>query len=204
MPKDACYKKYASKMPNSARRSQLMAKCRKSKGQVKKTQKGADLKRWGKEKWKDKISGKDCGSGGKTEYCRPSKKVSSKTPKSPTGKNLKKKISEKKSKGMGKRVLKASLGGVLLYKKGGKSPKASMKCGQTKRSTRKNKKIMKLYCVNGKKKLVHAGDKRYVNNVDSKRKGFKARHKCSTAKPGTARHLACTELWEKGGILIYK
>jgi hypothetical protein len=54
---------------------------------------------------------------------------------------------------------------------------------------------MKLYCVNGKKKLVHAGDDRYVNNVDSKRKAFKARHKCDTAKPGTARHLACTELW---------
>jgi len=201
MPKDACYKKYASKMPNSARRSQLMAKCRKGKGQVKKTQKGADLKRWGKEKWKDKISGEDCGSGGKTEYCRPSKRVNSKTPNSPKGRKLKKKISEKKRAGMGKRILKTSLGGVLLYKKGG-SVKSNMKCGQTKRSTRKGKKIMKLYCKDGKKKLVHAGQKGYVNNVDSKRKAFKARHKCSTAKPGTPRHLACTELWKKGGILI--
>lgn len=94
--------------------------------------------------------------------------------------------------------------GILLYKKGGKSPKASMKCGQVKKSNRKHKKIMKLYCINGKKKLVHAGDKRYVNNVDSKRKAFKARHKCSTAKPGTPRHLACTELWKKGGKLISK
>jgi hypothetical protein len=82
----------------------------------------------------------------------------------------------------------------ILYKKGG-SVKANMSCGETRRSNRKYKKIMKLYCVNGKKKLVHAGDTRYVNNVDSKRKAFKARHKCSTAKPGTARHLACTKLW---------
>lgn len=92
---------------------------------------------------------------------------------------------------------------VLLYKKGG-SVKASMNCGETRRSNRKHKKIMKLYCINGKKKLVHAGDDRYVNNVDSKRKAFKARHHCSTAKPGTARHLACTELWKNGGRLMYK
>ena len=94
--------------------------------------------------------------------------------------------------------------GILLYKKGGKSAKASMKCGQVKRSNRKHKKVMKLYCIKGKKKLVHAGDKRYVNNVDSKRKAFKARHKCSTAKPGTSRHLACTELWKNGGKLLPK
>ena len=94
--------------------------------------------------------------------------------------------------------------GVILYKKGGKSPKESMNCGETKRSTRKNKKIMKLYCSDGKKSLIHAGDKRHVNNVDSKRKAFKARHKCSTAKSGTARHLACTELWKNGGLLLKK
>lgn len=111
--KDACYRKYAAKMPNSARRSQLMAKCRKSKGQVKKTKKGADLKRWGKEKWKDKISGKACGSGGSTEYCRPSKKVNNKTPNSPTGKKLKSKISEKRKIGMGKRISKSKFGGIL-------------------------------------------------------------------------------------------
>jgi len=83
---------------------------------------------------------------------------------------------------------------ILIYKKGG-SLKSNMSCGEVKSSPNKHKKIMKLYCIGGKKKLVHAGDDRYVNNVDSKRKAFKARHKCSTAKPGTARHLACTELW---------
>lgn len=113
--KDACYKKFAAKMPNSARRSQLIAKCRKSKGQVRKTEKGKSLKRWTKEKWVDKITGKPCGSSNKTEYCRPSKKVSKDTPKIPKGKNLKNKIAEKKKKGMGKRISKARKGG-LLYK----------------------------------------------------------------------------------------
>ena len=81
-----------------------------------------------------------------------------------------------------------------------KSPKASMKCGQVKKSSRPGKKIMKLYCIGGKKKLVHAGAKGYGNNYsDGARRSFKARHKCSTAKPGTARHLACTALWRKGG-----
>ena len=89
----------------------------------------------------------------------------------------------------------------LSYKAGGKSAKASMSCGQVKRSTRPGKKIMKLYCIDGKKKLVHAGAKGYGHNYSAAaRKSFKARHKCSTAKPGTARHLACTELWAgKGG-----
>ena len=77
-----------------------------------------------------------------------------------------------------------------------KSPKSKMKCGQVKKSTRPGKKIMKLYCSKGKKKLVHAGAKGYGNNYSSKaRSSFKKRHKCSTAKAGTARHLACKELW---------
>jgi len=76
------------------------------------------------------------------------------------------------------------------------SPKASMKCGQVKKSSRPGKKIMKKYCTGGKEKLVHAGAKGYGNNYSRKaRSSFKKRHKCGTAKPGTARHLACTELW---------
>lgn len=51
---------------------------------VRKTKAGADLKRWFKEDWVDVRSGKPCGrkkgeSRG-TPYCRPSKRVSSKTP----------------------------------------------------------------------------------------------------------------------------
>jgi|TARA_R110000822_G_scaffold245269_1_gene373853 hypothetical protein len=52
---------------------------------VRKTAKGAALKRWFKEDWKDVRTGKECGrqEGEKrgTPYCRPSKRVSSKTPK---------------------------------------------------------------------------------------------------------------------------
>ena len=52
---------------------------------VRKTKKGAALKRWFKEDWKDVSTGKACGlsKGEKrgTPYCRPSKRVSSKTPK---------------------------------------------------------------------------------------------------------------------------
>ena len=80
------------------------------------------------------------------------------------------------------------------------NPKASMKCGEVRKSSRADKKVMKLYCVDGGKKLVHAGAKGYGNNYsDAARKSFKARHNCSEAKAGTARHLACTELWSKGG-----
>jgi len=113
VPRDACYKKYAAKMPNSARRSQLMSKCRKAKGISKKSKKGSDLRRWEGEKWKDKISGKDCGSGGSTEYCRPTKKVSKDTPKQVSGSKLKSKISEKKRTGMSKRISNAKTGGIL-------------------------------------------------------------------------------------------
>tara|TARA_R100000951_G_scaffold29796_2_gene25732 strand:+ start:2420 stop:2716 length:297 start_codon:yes stop_codon:yes gene_type:complete len=82
-----------------------------------------------------------------------------------------------------------------------KSPKQSMSCGETRSSTRPGKKIMKLYCINGKRKLVHAGASGYGHNYSpAARKSFRARHKCDTAKPGTAKHLACTKLWAgKGG-----
>jgi|TARA_R100001460_G_scaffold13288_1_gene30088 hypothetical protein len=52
---------------------------------VRKTKKGLALKRWFKEDWKDVRTGKACGrkKGEKrgTPYCRPSKRISSKTPK---------------------------------------------------------------------------------------------------------------------------
>tara|TARA_E500000318_G_scaffold111742_2_gene131530 strand:- start:2564 stop:2842 length:279 start_codon:yes stop_codon:yes gene_type:complete len=52
---------------------------------VRKTKKGAALKRWFKEDWKDVRTGKACGRGkGEkrgTPYCRPTKRISKKTPK---------------------------------------------------------------------------------------------------------------------------
>ena len=109
MPKDACYKKVKSKYKvfPSARASQAIAKCRKASGKVKKGKKGASLKRWAKEKWVDTRTGKACGSGGKNEYCRPTKRVSKKTPKTKSEMSkseLARKKREKAKKGMGKRV----------------------------------------------------------------------------------------------------
>lgn len=73
---------------------------------VRKTKKGADLKRWFKEKWVDVRTGKPCGrqKGEKrgTPYCRPSKRVSSKTPKTAselTSAEKKSRISQKKRLG---------------------------------------------------------------------------------------------------------
>jgi len=87
----------------SARAAQATAKCRKAKGKVRKTKAGSNLKRWGKEKWVDTRTGKACGSGGKNEYCRPTKRVSSKTPKTKgemSKSELSRKKAEKKKVGM--------------------------------------------------------------------------------------------------------
>ena len=109
MPKDSCYKKVKAsyKVFPSARASQAIAKCRKGKGNVTKSAKGKSLKRWEKEKWVDTRTGKPCGGGGKNEYCRPSKRVSSKTPRTKyemSSSLLKSKKAEKSKGGMGNRV----------------------------------------------------------------------------------------------------
>ena len=73
---------------------------------VRKTKKGAALKRWFKEDWKDVRTGKECGrqKGERrgTPYCRPTKKVSSKTPKTSSemsSKEKKSRIAQKKRLG---------------------------------------------------------------------------------------------------------
>lgn len=109
MPKDACYKKVKASYDvfPSARASQAIAKCRKASGSVRKGEEGKNLKRWQAEKWVDTRTGSPCGAGGKNEYCRPSKRVSSKTPVtkselSPS--KLASKKAEKSRVGMGSRV----------------------------------------------------------------------------------------------------
>ena len=73
---------------------------------VRKTKEGANLKRWFKEKWIDVRTGKPCGrrkgDGRGVPYCRPSKRVSSKTPKTAgemSASEKRKKIAEKKRLG---------------------------------------------------------------------------------------------------------
>ena len=75
---------------------------------VRKTKEGASLKRWFKEKWTDE-KGNVCGStkNKNTKKCRPSKRVSGKTPKTWSEMSFdekKKAVSEKKRVGMGKRT----------------------------------------------------------------------------------------------------
>jgi hypothetical protein len=104
--KDACYNKVKAqyKVFPSARASQAIAKCRKSKGQVRKTKAGSNLKRWEKEKWKDTKTGKSCGSGGKSEYCRPTRKVSSKTPRTASSLSKSQKAAQQRRKSSGQRA----------------------------------------------------------------------------------------------------
>ena len=73
---------------------------------VRKTKKGLALKRWFKEDWKDVRTGKKCGrqKGEKrgTPYCRPSKRISKKTPKTVSEMSTsekRKRISQKKRLG---------------------------------------------------------------------------------------------------------
>ena len=73
---------------------------------VRKNKKGASLKRWFKEEWIDVRTGKPCGrTKGEDRgvpYCRPKKRISSKTPKTASemsSAEKAKKIREKKSLG---------------------------------------------------------------------------------------------------------
>jgi len=73
---------------------------------VRKTKAGANLKRWFKEEWVDVRSGKPCGRQKEekrgTPYCRPSKRVSAKTPVTAseiTTAQKKKRVAQKKKLG---------------------------------------------------------------------------------------------------------
>jgi len=69
---------------------------------VRRTKEGLALKRWFKEDWKDVRTGKKCGrrKGEKrgTPYCRPSKRISSKTPKTTSELSAKEKRSRIRQK----------------------------------------------------------------------------------------------------------
>jgi hypothetical protein len=78
---------------------------------VRKTEAGANLQRWFKEKWVDVRTGKPCGrQKGESRaypYCRPSKRVSSKTPKTAselTAAEKRSRLASKKSSKKVKRV----------------------------------------------------------------------------------------------------
>ena len=65
---------------------------------VRKTKKGASLKRWFKEEWIDVRTGKPCGrrAGEKrgVPYCRPKKRISNETPKTASEMSAKEKATK--------------------------------------------------------------------------------------------------------------
>lgn len=109
MPKDECYYQALESHGSwSARAAQQTAKCRKKKGIVRKTKEGSNLKRWAEEEWTEE-NGKPCGSSpkGKTKKCRPSKRVTSKTPvtwKEMSPSQKKRVVSDKRKVGMGRKA----------------------------------------------------------------------------------------------------
>lgn len=78
---------------------------------------------------------------------------------------------------------------LVLEKKGARCTKVT---GQQS-STRPGKKYMRCARVDGKLKRVHYGDKnlRIKKSNPKRRKSFRARHKCSSAKPGTPKYFSC-------------
>lgn len=83
-------------------------------GRVRKTKAGLNLKRWFKEKWTDE-KGNECGSSENkgVKKCRPSKKISSKTPKTwsqlgPSGRS--RVVRQKRRVGMGRNAPRAANG----------------------------------------------------------------------------------------------
>ena len=78
---------------------------------------------------------------------------------------------------------------VLTEAKGGRCTKVTKQMP----SSRSDKKYMRCTKVDGKLKRVHYGDPnlRIKKSNPKKRKSFRARHKCSSAKPGTAKYFSC-------------
>jgi len=79
--------------------------------------------------------------------------------------------------------------GVVEEKKGSRCTKVT---GQM-QSSRSDKKYMRCARVDGKLKRIHYGDpkRRIKKSNPKKRRSFRARHKCSTAKPGTPKYYSC-------------
>tara|TARA_R100000951_G_scaffold114593_1_gene119864 strand:+ start:283 stop:657 length:375 start_codon:yes stop_codon:yes gene_type:complete len=100
-----CWKGY-ERVSGTTSRSK--GSCRKSSPvKVRKTKAGANLKRWFKEDWKDE-KGNECGSSENknTKVCRPSKTISSESPKTwaqMSSSEKSKVVNAKKKVGMGNR-----------------------------------------------------------------------------------------------------
>jgi hypothetical protein len=81
------------------------------------------------------------------------------------------------------------------YKKGGKVDKGKMKCNSPQRAPKgSSKKSVVKACKDGKEKIVRFGDPNMTIKKDQpgRRKNFRARHNCDTAKDKfSARYWSC-------------
>lgn len=69
-----------------------------------------------------------------------------------------------------------------------------MKCNKPRRQIKSGKKFVVKACKGGKEKIIRFGDAnmKIKKNIPARRKSFRARHKCSTAKDKfTARYWSC-------------
>ena len=74
--------------------------------------------------------------------------------------------------------------------------KSKMKCNKPRRQVRGGKKFVVKACSGGKEKIIRFGDAnmKIKKNIPARRKSFRARHKCSTAKNKlTARFWSCRQ-----------
>lgn len=72
--------------------------------------------------------------------------------------------------------------------------KKSMACNKPKRQISGGKKFVVKACKNGKEKIIRFGDAnmKIKKNIPSRRKSFRARHNCKTAKDKfSARYWSC-------------
>ena len=80
----------------------------------------------------------------------------------------------------------------------GKINKDKMACNKPRRSPDGPKKFVVKACQDGEEKIVRYGDPnmRIKKSNPARRKSFRARHKCSTAKSKlTARYWSCKNWW---------
>ena len=72
--------------------------------------------------------------------------------------------------------------------------KSKMKCNRPKRQVQGGKKFVVKACKGGKEKIIRYGDANMTikKSNPARRKSFRSRHKCATAKDGlSARYWTC-------------
>ena len=75
-----------------------------------------------------------------------------------------------------------------------RADKSKMKCNKPRRTSGGSKKFVVKACKNGKEKIVRFGDPNMTikKSNPARRKSFRARHRCSTAKDKfSARYWSC-------------